>query len=306
MKNRNRYTVLPILLFALIYVVGCAKRTSITAPKGWLPSVSTVQHESYGGWISVKYNTGDSESDHRPVLDVLDVLFSVKYNTGDSESEVHGELIAIHANQVLILTSQELIPISHDSISRMKLTSVELSGDENVDPHRQMIYPAKPLDEFRAYARFPQGLSKTIDIQFLKPKRKEAKILVPTEVLESPQKDQSTSLGDLAQQNVVHAEAIAAAEQDANTYVDTTHWFLAGCLPGRSRSSVFEKSHETSLPAGRLLGKSPEYVAFYAAAYHTKAKSLQVKNARLGRASGCIGSSIGYVLVLFIIMKSLL
>ena len=268
MKDLNRYTILPILLFALIYVVGCA---TTTAPKGWLPSVSTVQHESYGGWISVKYNTGDSES------------------------EVHGELIAIHANQTLILTSQELIPISHDSISRMKLTNVELSGDEDVDPHRQMIYPAKPLDEFRAYARFPQGLSKTIDMQFLKPKREEAKIPVPTEVLESSQKDQSTSLGDLAQQNVVQAEAIAAAEQDANTYVDTTHWFLVGCLP----FFAGKKSHETSLPAGRLLGKSPEYVAFYAAAYHTKAKSLQVKNVRLGAFFFIIGYSIASASYLF-------
>lgn len=35
MKNSNRYTVLSILLLALIYVGGCGPTT--TAPKGWLP-----------------------------------------------------------------------------------------------------------------------------------------------------------------------------------------------------------------------------------------------------------------------------
>ena len=80
MKNLNRYIGMPVLSFALIYVVGCVPTT--TAPKGWLPSVSTVQHESYGGWVTVRYHTGDSEG------------------------EVHGELITINPNQIFILTEQ--------------------------------------------------------------------------------------------------------------------------------------------------------------------------------------------------------
>ena len=270
MKNLNRDTVMPIIFLALIYGIGCAGPTT-TAPEGWLPSVATAQHESYGGWISVRYHTGASES------------------------EVHGELIAIRLNEVLILTLQELTSISADSISRMELTSVQLARDEAMDLHRQMIYPAKPLDAFRAHARFPQGLSKAIDMQFLKPKTIEVEISIPTEALESPQKDQSMPLFPLDQQNSGRAEAVAAAEQDANTYVNTTRWFWVGFC-GRGGSA---KRHEPSLPAEQLLGKSPEYVAFYAAAYHAKAKRLQVNNATMGSLTCCL-SYAGLSLILIV------
>ena len=289
MKNLNRYIGLPIFM-ALIYVIGCGRATT-TAPKGWLPSLSTAQHESYGGWVSVRYQTGASVS------------------------EVSGELVAINLSQVFILTAQGLTAISADSISRVTLTITQLSGDSEVDLHRQMIYPAKPLDEFRAYARFPQGLSKAIDMQFLKPKGTEMKILVPTEVLESLQKDQSKSLDSLAQQNSGQAEAVDAAEQDANIYVDTRRWFLVGFLGpsyGGIGTSCFEVNfsaccggpgvsaagrHIPSLPAGQLLGKPPEYVATYASAYYAKAKSLQVGNAWAGRAACCSSYLLGMMLI---------
>ena len=160
MKNLNRYTLMPILFIALIHVVGCGATT--TAPKGWLPPVSVAQHEAFGGWTSVRYHTGVSEL------------------------EVHGELIAIHSNQIFILPAQGLTSISTASISLMKLTIVQLAGNNDVDPHRQTIYPAKPLDEFRAYARFPQGLPKDIDRQSLKPKSPGVKTSVPTKAPGSP------------------------------------------------------------------------------------------------------------------------
>ena len=253
MKNLNRYTVLPIFM-ALIYVIGCGKATT-TAPKGWLPSVSTAQHESYGGWITVRYQTGDSEA------------------------EVHGELIAINPNQILILiglTGQSFANISIDSITYMKLTSVQLSRGNDVDKYRQIMYPAQPLDAFRAYARFPQGLSKTFDRQFLKPKRSDEKILIPKEALDFLQKDQSTPLKDPTQQT----EAVAAAERDANT--DYGAWSPIRDLFGG-------RSDEFSLPIGQLLGKSPEYVAFYAAAYSAKTTSLQRKNRYITYGTCCLG-----------------
>ena len=292
MKNRNRYTVMPIFIL-LIHVVGCA---STTAPKGWLPSQFVAQHESYGGWVSVRYHTGEPKA------------------------EVRGELIVIHTNQVLILSiSEELISIPVNSISRMELTAYDANsegfamlttvGTLSTISHgvlligsapywiiggysattatsldAQVIYPAKPLDAFRAYARFPQGISKAIDIQFLKPKGKEIKILIPTELLESLQRDQSAPLVELIQQNAVKAEAIVAAEEDAkdaNTYDDTRHWsdlFSVGFAKRR---------YAPSLPPGRLLGKPPEYVAFYAAAYSAKAKSRHVKRLWIVRMACC-------------------
>ncbi len=159
MKNRNRYIVIPILI-TLINIVGCSPTT---APKGWLPSVSDAQHEAFGGWISVRYVN----------------------QTGDLEYTVHGELIATNSNQIFILTAQELTSIPINSISRMELAFVEFSGNANVDYHQQMIYPAKLLAEFRAYARFPQGLPEDIDTQSLKPKRPGVKPSIPAKAPQS-------------------------------------------------------------------------------------------------------------------------
>jgi len=153
MKNLNRYIGLPMLLFSLIYVVGCGPTT--TAPKEWLPSVSDAQRESYGGWVTVKYHTGDSES------------------------EAHGELIAIDPRQILILTEQGVTNISIDSITQVKLTTIRLAKDTYVDKYRQMMYPVQPLDKFRAYARFPQGLPEAIDMQSLRPKKERSTLRQP-------------------------------------------------------------------------------------------------------------------------------
>ena len=300
MKNRNRYTFLPILLFSLSYVIGCVPTTT-APPKGWLPSVSAAQQESYGGWVSVRYHTGDSES------------------------EVHGELIAVHANQILILTEQALIAISHDSISRMKLMIVQLSGYEDVDDHRQMMYPKKRLNAFRAYARFPQGLSKTFDMQFLKPKRSKIEVSVPTKMLEVPQKDRSMPLEDITEWD--QAEVEAAVRQDANTYaiylktkaaaeqdvrINKLLWFGAGvgaagsmmvglaggvllashiadtvgvcggiCVMGCGGSvclslwDAWTDSHTPNPPAARFIGKSPEYIQFYTHAYKSRHRQLR-------------------------------
>ena len=157
MKNLNRYTSLPILLLALIYVIGCGGATT-TAPKGWLPSLSTAQHESYGGWVTVKSHTRDSES------------------------EAHGELIAIDPSQIFILTEQGFTNISIDSITYMKLTTIRLAKNVNVNTYRQMMYPVKPLDEFRAYARFPQGLPEGIDIQSLRLKKERSTLPHPKDI----------------------------------------------------------------------------------------------------------------------------
>ena len=163
MKNLNKYTGLSILLFTLIYVVGCGPTgPTTTAPKGWLPSVSTAQHESYGGWVTIKSHTRDSES------------------------EVHGELIAVDPSQIFILTEQGFTHISIDRITHVKLTTIRLAknftlttNNIDVNKRRQMMYPVKPLEEFRAYARFPQGLPEGIDMQSFNPKKKRSTLPQP-------------------------------------------------------------------------------------------------------------------------------
>ena len=93
----------------------------------------------------------------------------------------------------------------------------------------------------------------------------------------------SMPLVTLAQQASVQAEAVAAGEKDAEAEVNKTLWFAAGCfltVLGVVGAYVIEPSP----PASRLLGKSPEYVAFYTDAYKAKARNIQVRPALIGCA----------------------
>jgi hypothetical protein len=109
----------------------------------------------------------------------------------------------------------------------------------------------------------------------------------------------SLPFATLAQQNSLQAEAIAAAERDAQNNVNKSLWVMRGCCilgPDAARRS------EPSLPAARLLGKSPEYVAFYAAAYRAKAKSLQIKSARAGFFITTLGLASLYSCLAYVIL----
>ena len=95
-----------------------------------------------------------------------------------------------------------------------------------------------------------------------------------------------------AQQNL-QMEAIVAAERDAQGDTSTGLWFLAGCLGGLV-GVIIAYGVKPSPPATRLLGKSPEYVAFYTDAYQEKAKKLQSNSAW----GGCIAN--GLITVVYV------
>ena len=100
-----------------------------------------------------------------------------------------------------------------------------------------------------------------------------------------------------AQQNSLQMDAIAAAERDAQNDVNRGLWFLGGCFGGVI-GVIVAYSVEPSPPVTRLLGKSPEYVAFYTQAYAEKAKKLQT-NSALG---GCCVSTL-YVAIYGVIQE---
>ena len=87
----------------------------------------------------------------------------------------------------------------------------------------------------------------------------------------------STPFVTFAQQNL-QMEAIVDAERDAQNDVNKGLWFLGGCFGGVI-GVIIAYGVEPSPPATRLLGKSPEYVAFYTQAYAEKAKKLQTNSA---------------------------
>lgn len=100
----------------------------------------------------------------------------------------------------------------------------------------------------------------------------------------------STPFVTFAQQNL-QMEAIVAAERDAQNDVNKGLWFLGGCVGGLI-GVIFAYGVEPAPPATRLLGKSPEYVAFYTDAYTKKAKQLQANSAW----GGCVVNGIATVI----------
>ena len=100
----------------------------------------------------------------------------------------------------------------------------------------------------------------------------------------------------LAQQNL-QAEAIVAAERDAQNDVNGTLWFLGGCLGGVI-GVIFAYAVKPAPPATRLLGKSPEYVATYTDVYSESAKKHQTNNALGGCAVNAIATVVYVVIVI--------
>lgn len=91
----------------------------------------------------------------------------------------------------------------------------------------------------------------------------------------------------LAQQLSVQEEATKAAEKDAVDHTNQNVWRLFGCVGGVlgvAGSYVYEPPP----PASALLGKSPEYVAFYTDAYTLKTKNIQTR----GAIEGCAVSTL--------------
>ena len=131
----------------------------------------------------------------------------------------------------------------------------------------------------------------------------------------------SVPFGTLAQQNAWRDEAEIAAERDAEADVSKPLWFGAGCLLFGASGGCVGLSLESPLvdvilpsvwtagiagsyfyrpdpPAERLLGKSPEYVAFYTATYKEKRGRLQATWTTVGCASGTLAAGAAFTVLL--------
>lgn len=79
----------------------------------------------------------------------------------------------------------------------------------------------------------------------------------------------------------VAEQAVADAEKDAAAHLNRTLWFSTGCffpLIG----PILSQHYQPFMPTARVLGKSPQYVAFYYDAYKVKTKKLQFNWALAG------------------------
>lgn len=85
--------------------------------------------------------------------------------------------------------------------------------------------------------------------------------------------------------NPVEAQAINDAERDASAHLNKLLWFTTGfSLP--VIGIFLSQRNQRSIPGARLLGKSPEYVAFYTNAYRIKMKKLRFNWSLIGCLSG--------------------
>ena len=88
-------------------------------------------------------------------------------------------------------------------------------------------------------------------------------------------------------------QATSDGEKDAVAHLNRTFWFSTGCfLP--VIGPLLSQRYQPFTPTARVLGKSPEYVAFYYDAYKVKTRKIQFTWA----FSGClVGAPIGAFII---------
>lgn len=104
----------------------------------------------------------------------------------------------------------------------------------------------------------------------------------------------------LAQQNIEPAEATtdaeraamvakatADAERDSQADTDTTFWFIVGCF-GSVLGFLYANYNVPTVPADRLIGKSPDYVTTYSSVYVRESKAIRQNRV----VTGCVTSGI--------------
>ena len=106
----------------------------------------------------------------------------------------------------------------------------------------------------------------------------------------------SSPFVSLAQQNSVRARAIADAERDAAVRVNKSVWLLGACFSYGIIPLIIANVAEPVPPASALIGKSPEYVAFYTDAYKAKVRKIRTSGVKLGCAAG-VGCCVAYFLL---------
>ena len=87
-------------------------------------------------------------------------------------------------------------------------------------------------------------------------------------------------------------QAIADAQKDVEAYVNKPMWFAIGCFfPVFGLIAPY--LYKPPVPAGELIGKSPEYVAYYTDAYQAGMEKMQFRYALNGffawGTANCIG-----------------
>ena len=88
-------------------------------------------------------------------------------------------------------------------------------------------------------------------------------------------------------------QAIADAQKDVEVYINKPMWFMLGCmLPVFGLITPYV--YRPPVPAGELIGKSPEYVAYYTDAYQVGMEKMQFRYALNGFITAGAVSCMGF------------
>ena len=88
-------------------------------------------------------------------------------------------------------------------------------------------------------------------------------------------------------------QAIAEAQKDVEVYINKPMWFMIGCmLPVFGLITPY--LYKPPVPAGELIGKSPEYVAYYTDAYQVEMEKRQFRYALNGFITAGVVNCIGF------------
>ena len=106
-----------------------------------------------------------------------------------------------------------------------------------------------------------------------------------------------------AQDLSVQRQAIFDAQRDAQAAFDERLWYFGGCFFTVS-GYFFSQVYYAPVPLVPLLGKSPEYVAFYTDTYRAKSRELRSEAAFRGCLQGtiaqfCLPPILGIVLATY-------
>ena len=158
-----------VLVTMLVFGAGCA---SNTAPGGWLPTAVEATHDGFGSWVEVGMR--------------------------GEKRNIHGELIAVSADRLTVLSGGQLVGIHMTNITLIKVTSFQsqqevigwwaffgflstashgfglalsapawiITGTVSTiaaSNHPQTLASPGQWTDLRKFARFPQGLPEGVD-----------------------------------------------------------------------------------------------------------------------------------------------
>lgn len=93
----------------------------------------------------------------------------------------------------------------------------------------------------------------------------------------------------------VRSQAVADAQRDAELAVNKLTWQLTGCV-GNIFGIAVALLYEPRMPSDRLVGKSPEYVEYYANEFRRETKGLQVYHSATGCSAICTAAFLWWLL----------